>query len=57
MSGARNQCDSRWQAELCCPSKCLLTFNGLHGVISQKVVILFKTGGVPKLRRIALFLP
>jgi hypothetical protein len=35
-SRARNQRESRWQAER------RLTFNRLHGVISQKIVLSFK---------------
>jgi hypothetical protein len=33
ISQARNQYKSRWQAELC------LTFNRLHGIISQKIIL------------------
>jgi hypothetical protein len=42
ISRARNQRESRWQAELSklyVPSKRRLAFKGLHGVISQKVVL------------------
>jgi hypothetical protein len=37
ISLARNQRESRWQAELC------LTLNGLRGVISQKIVLFITT--------------
>jgi hypothetical protein len=39
---ARNQRESRWQAEPV-PPKRRLTFNGLHGVISQKIVLFITT--------------
>jgi hypothetical protein len=52
ISRARNQCESRWQAELLLPFrwklyvplKRRLTFNGLHGVISQKIEPFITTG-------------
>jgi hypothetical protein len=45
ISRARNQCKSRWQAELEAedggdiPPSGWLTFNGLHGIISQKTTL------------------
>jgi hypothetical protein len=58
ISRERNQCESRWQAELwflprrilrpwrwrrCVPLKRRLTFNGLHGILSQKIVSFITT--------------
>jgi hypothetical protein len=46
-SRARNPSESRWQAEQALkmeaiiPPKRLLTFNGLHGVITQKIVLFY----------------
>jgi hypothetical protein len=48
MSQATDQRESKWQAELSKPNippKRRLTFNGLHGLISQKIE-LFKIADV-----------
>jgi hypothetical protein len=45
ISRVRNKPESRWQAEWYVPSKRRLTFNGLHGVISENI-LLFITNAV-----------
>jgi hypothetical protein len=40
---ARNQRESRWRWRRYVPPKRLLTFNGLHGVISQKMILFITT--------------
>jgi hypothetical protein len=43
ISRARNQSKIRWQGRRYIPPKRRFTFNGLHGVISQKIVLFITT--------------
>jgi hypothetical protein len=43
ISRARNQRESRWQADEMLTPKRRLTFNGLHGIISQKTDVFILT--------------
>jgi hypothetical protein len=56
ISQARNQRESRWQAERHVPPKLRLTFNELHDIISQNIQLFITTAVTTSNRTIGIFL-